>query len=204
MSISYWIEALITLSLPLAVLSWLTFDWMFGDGRLARDADRKEIKAKLKELKKEHKAGGAIKGHFIYRKWMWFGGGFYGLAALWTFVVIESRELIGFLLNFTSPGYFADLPSLAVNFLVSQLGNLLSAALWFAYWANDNGSIVVWALLAYLGYWYGIRMARRFTVAAQQQRLLEYSNALKLKWSGAARQATTASDNDESDVSKGE
>lgn len=98
--------------------------------------------------------------NYVFDRWMWFGSGFYGLAALWTFVVIETIDIFTFI--FTFPGFaklfengiFALITSLIVN----QIGNIVSAFIWFKYWTDD--SIGWWFLIAYLGYMAGMKVAK--------------------------------------------
>ena len=47
----------------------------------------------------------------------------------------------------------------AIEILMNQIGNLISAFVWFGYWAD--GGVVIWLLVAYFGYWIGIELARR-------------------------------------------
>ncbi|MDP6413473.1 MAG: hypothetical protein QGG54_00280 [Gammaproteobacteria bacterium] len=92
---------------------------------------------------------------------MWFGSGFYGLAGLWTFAVIEIGQFFGFIFNF--PGFsvlFGDgLIAFLVDLGLNQLSNVIQAFVWFSYWPSD--SIIIWILVAYLGYWVGVELARR-------------------------------------------
>ena len=91
---------------------------------------------------------------------MYFGRGFYGLAALWTLVVIEVSELIGFVFNFSGlDALFGDgLIAFLFNLAMNQLSNLINAFVWFSYW---DGSMLIWVLVAYAGYLAGIEAARR-------------------------------------------
>ena len=165
------------LGLPLAGLSWFLFARLYLSGDIHRDADRKTIKTRVKSLRSTFKKQRKRQGDFVYDKWMWFGSGFYGLAALWTFVIIELSDLIGFVFN--NPGWaalFADgLLSLAIEVLSNQLANVLSAFLWFGWWETD--SVLFLVLIAWLGYWVGVEAARRglqIPVALWLQKLREF------------------------------
>ena len=163
MSILVWFMAAIKLGMPMAALSWLMFNWLYGAGQLPRDAGHKAIRDRLAELKKHHKTNKSRSGNYLYKQWLFFGGGFYGLAVLWTLLVLEIRELIGFIANFDIPGLFANgIVALIVNFIVSQIGNIVQAFMWFGYWPDGRGGeqIVVWVLVAYAGYLFGIHLAR--------------------------------------------
>ena len=104
---------------------------------------------------------GRSKTRFVYDKWMWFGSGFYGLAGLWTFAVIETLQFLSFVLN---PGAWAtfmnDGPiAFLIRFAFNQLENILQALIWFTYWPSD--SMLLWVLVAFLGYRLGMHWARQ-------------------------------------------
>lgn len=146
----------------MVVLSWLIFTWLYGGGDLDRGADRKSIDAAVKKMKKsfkKQKKGGTA--NYMVGKWMWFGSGFYGLAGLWTFVVIEVLDVSRFILD---PSQFTEslrdgIVSTAIDVLMNQIGNVVTAFVWFSYWSED--SIIPWLIVAYLGYWIGVELARR-------------------------------------------
>lgn len=157
-----FIEATVKLGIPMIVLSWLIFSWLFGDGELDRKADRKSTGKQVKLMKKSFKKkkdGGAA--DYMVEKWMWFGSGFYGLAGLWTFAVIEISDVFRVIFNPSriidtfNGGFVSAIIAIALN----QLSNLVSAFVWFGYWGDDG--VIIWVLVAYLGYWIGVEMARR-------------------------------------------
>ncbi|MFP6840236.1 MAG: hypothetical protein VB962_11770 [Pseudohongiellaceae bacterium] len=161
MSIFDLIEALIKLGLPMVAISWLMFSWLYSSGEIDREADRKAVKLRLKKMKNTFEKKEAHSAGYVYDKWMWFGSGFYGLAALWTFSVIEISDFLSFIFSF--PGFSVLFEDGVIGFFISvalgQLGNLISAFIWFSYWPAD--SILVWILVACLGYWGGVELARR-------------------------------------------
>lgn len=167
-----FLESILKLGLPMAGLSWFLFSRLYNSGDVDRDADRKAIKSQVKSMRAAFKARkkskqekkiktGKSRAEIVYDKWMWFGSGFYGLAALWTFVIIEIADILNFIFN--NPGWavlFGDgLVSLLVNVLLNQIQNILAAFIWFSYW--DVDSIWVLVLIAYAGYWVGVEVARR-------------------------------------------
>ena len=97
------LEALLKLGLPMVLMSWWVYSWLYRTGRLDPQGSRKEhenqLKLMRKQQKKERAAGRKAKldgkqntdpEDFWLQKWMWFGGGFYGMAALWTLLVVEA------------------------------------------------------------------------------------------------------------------
>lgn len=162
MSMSIWIEAALKLGLPMSVLGWLIFNWLYGADQLSREDGHQAIRTRLDEIRKRHKTSKSRHGNYLYKQWIFFGGGFYGLAVLWTLLVIELRELAGFIFNFDLAALMADgFIALVVNVVLSQLGNVVIALLWFAYWSDGTGqAVVAWVFMAYGGYLLGIHFAR--------------------------------------------
>lgn len=155
------IEAWIKLGIPMVVLSWFIFSWLYSEGEIDREASRKAISARIKGMKKSFEKKDEDKPNYVYDKWMWFGSGFYGLAALWSFAVIEISDLFSFIFNF--PGLAALFEDGILGFIIdlalNQVGNIISAFVWFGYWPAE--STLMWVLVAYVGYWAGVEMARR-------------------------------------------
>ena len=154
-------KALFMLGLPVAIMSWVLFSWIFLSGEVERTEKRKEISTRVKKLKTLPSLDGSRGKKYIYEKWAWFGSGFYGLAGLWTLAVIEVSELIGFITNPSGMPSF-DLNSLigmVIEFFIDQLGNIIQAFMWWSYWPAE--SMLVWLAVAYLGYWAGVEAARR-------------------------------------------
>jgi hypothetical protein len=56
-----------------------------------------------------------------------------------------------------------------IGVATEQLGNLISAFLWFNYW---DDSLLVSFLIAYVGYWSGVEAARR-NLDLSRERLFE-------------------------------
>lgn len=142
-------------------MSWLMFNWLYGAGQLPREAGHKAIRDHLDSLRKHHKTSKTRRGNYLYRQWMLFGGGFYGLSVLWTLLVIETLELIGFIVDFDMQALLADgVVAMLISFALAQLGNIVSALLWFGYWPDNGGAVIPWVVMAYAGYLYGIHLAR--------------------------------------------
>ncbi len=155
------LQSIVMLGVPLAALSWFMFSWLFSSGEIDREDNHKVISTRLKKIRKSIAKKEKQNTHYVYDKWMGFGSGFYGLAGLWTFAAIEISQFFSFIFNF--PGFallFEDgIIGFIISFLLNQLGNVISAFIWFTYWPAD--SILIWVLVAYLGYWVGVELARR-------------------------------------------
>ena len=157
-----FLEATIKLGIPMIVLSWIIFTWLYGGGDLDRKANRKSIGLQVKSMKKSFKKkkdGGTA--NYMVEKWMWFGSGFYGLAGLWTFAVIEIIDIVRVILNpsLILESFEDGIVSAVVDIAINQFTNLITAFVWFGYWAD--GGVIIWVLVAYVGYWIGVEVARR-------------------------------------------
>ena len=155
-------EVTTKLGIPMIVLSWIIFAWLYGGGDLDRKSNRKSIATQVKTMKKSFKKkkdGGT--SNYMVEKWMWFGGGFCGLAGLWTFVVTEIAEVIRIIFNpaLLSEAFDDGFVSAVIDLAVNQSSNLVTVFVWFGYWSDDN--VIVSLLVAYVGYWIGVEMARR-------------------------------------------
>lgn len=154
----------------MVALSWFMFTWLFVSAELDRNVNRKSMAGALKKIQKSLRRNGKAgrgRARFLYEKWSWFGSGFYGLAALWTFAVIEIGQFAGFLMDGESWAALTrdGLLGFLISFALNQLGNMLQGLLWFTWWPTE--SILLWFVVAYLGYWTGVELARRSIVPQQ-------------------------------------
>lgn len=163
----------LTLATPVALLAWLLFGRLYARGQLERGLDKKSFKTSMKRIRAESKTN---PGDFLHNRWMKFGGGFYGLAAFWTFACIEITELAGFVVGF--PGLaalFADgVLDFVVSVAVNQLRNLVSALVWVTWWPGKvlGAPPALWFMLAYGGYLCGLQLAQReVTLHSLRERL---------------------------------
>jgi len=156
-------EAALKLGLPVACLSWFVLKQLYARGELDRSHDSKTVAENIKKIRKSRKQNKALPADLVQTKWMQFGGGFYGCAALWTFLIIELNELIDLFSNF--PGFSTlfenGLISLVVSLLINQFTNFITAIVWFGYWSEGSASVAIWMVTAYLGYLAGLTAAKQ-------------------------------------------
>jgi hypothetical protein len=156
-------EAALKLGLPVACLSWFVLKQLYARGELDRSHDSKAVAENIKQIRKARKHNKTPSADLVQTKWMQFGGGFYGCAALWTFLIIELNELIDLFSNF--PGFSTlfenGLISLVVSLLLNQLSNFIAAMIWFSYWTDGGVAIAIWMVTAYLAYLSGMTAARQ-------------------------------------------
>jgi hypothetical protein len=102
----------------------------------------------------------------VLEKWFSFGGGFYGLVALYTWLVIEWNEVWNFLTDLPGIVFSFDLGSLislVISFFIESLMNFITAIAWPMYWMSVAGNPWIWIAVAYGGYWLGIKAAQQAT-----------------------------------------
>lgn len=183
------LRAIIELGLPVAALSWLLFYRLYNRGELARDADHKTIRSSLKQIKTSSKNGDKQADHILHKKWMKFGGGFYGVAALWTLIVIEVSGVVSVIAH-PSRNIESMFEGGVINFIVGwafgQVTTFVQAITWFNWWAGKGQSIVFWFLAAMAGYFAGQELARHET--ALGQRLVDWDWRVQLQtWFGGRK-----------------
>lgn len=171
--LSYFLRAVVELGLPVAALSWILFYRLYSRGELARDADHKTIRSDLKQIRQAHKKSktsshsilNASVDTMLHAKWMKFGGGFYGVAALWTLIVMEAGGIASTIVHPSSlENMFRDgVIGFVVQLLVNQFTTFVQALLWFSWWPGPGKGLFGWAAVAYVGYLAGLNIARHET-----------------------------------------
>ena len=144
------------------MMSFVLLYWSLHRGHVAHGDSMKDLQTELKQLKKSHKKSSGKTGDPIYNKWMKFGGGFYGVVAIMTLIVIEWADIKG-LWQAGFPGLDNLLSiSTLINILVEQFKNFIVAISWPVYWMNeiDSNQEWLWFVAAYAGYSGGTHLAR--------------------------------------------
>lgn len=163
------IAALFKLVLPVAILTYVMVSWALENGHLKENGKIRDLKKDMKALSKD-KSKEKQKQNAIHRQWTKFGGGFYGIVALYTFGLVEWQELRSFIANFG--GFVAFIKQLGletiIQIFIEGLKNFITAIAWPFYWMSEFGSgqFWVWGGMAYGAYWLGARYAQR--MAAKQ------------------------------------
>ncbi len=124
-------------------------------------------KAGMKQIKQDMKEQRWSLQRVMMSKWVDFGGGFYGVMAVLTYVVVEFREVVDFMTS--EETVVATLTSLGigdlVNFFINSLMNFITAIAWPAYWIRkvEGHSVWVWFVVVYFGYVCGQFFAKNMT-----------------------------------------
>ena len=163
--LSELLHATFQIGLPVAALSWLLFYRLYSRGVLARDADRKAIGESLKTIRKGEKESKAKSDSLFHGKWMKFGGGFYGIAAVWTLIYIEVSGVVGAVVH---PSVVLDvfhngMGDFIAQQISGQIATLVDAAIWFTWWPGRGHHPIVWIGVAYVAYIAGLKLARHET-----------------------------------------
>ena len=155
--------ALFMAGLPVAVTAWFLAWWALRNGYLDSVEGVKDIEREVKRLAKDKER--SKQADPVHRKWLALGGGFYGVVAFLTWVVIEARDLWGFFQSFEGFSAFLDALSLQtlIGLFIEALMNTFFALAWPVYWMQDfrGNYLWLWFIAAYAGYWAGSQLAIR-------------------------------------------
>jgi hypothetical protein len=162
------IQAILFVGIPVGVFSFLMIYFSYHKGYLSTDIELKDV------FKKNSTSGSSLsRKHkkellFLHSKWVTFGGGFYGLIALLTFIVIELTQVFNFLFSITGWQSITALFSIdtLIAMIIDSITNMVQAALWFRYWPDkfNTDNYIVWILIAYIAYRFAEKYAMRYTV----------------------------------------
>lgn len=165
----FW--ALFLVGVPVGVFTLALVWWALQGGHFKESLDTgaliREIKAMSRNNKKKKKNGAeeaAITLHPLQKKWARFGGGFYGIVAFFTYIVVEVREIFTMIMHLG--GFIEFIKQLdfdvIIQMFVQALMNFISAMVWPFYWMKriDTDQVWVWFVMAYAGYWAGLKLAQ--------------------------------------------
>ncbi len=159
------LRALLLAGIPIAFLSYYLIHWAFKRGLpvkkdktdKSQESDDNNAKNKKKKAKREKT------GNLAYDKWALFGGGYYGIMALATWLHVEILDIYRAFSAFESLSHFLD--SISVHFfiglIIEAITNLITAFVWFTYWDDviAMDSPLLWLAVSYLAYFAGERLA---------------------------------------------
>jgi len=162
------VKAIFYAGFPIGIFSFLMVFYAYKKGYLSPEMT---IKTAFKDkhnddrqLSKKNKKSLV----FFHSKWITFGGGFYGLIALVTFIYIELKQIFEFLINATGLQSFLDLFSISafIGMFIDSIMNMIKAAIWFTYWPRvfEMSNFFIWVLIAYLGYRVGANLAQKYAL----------------------------------------
>ena len=171
--ISEFFRAVFFAGIPVGLVSCGLVWWAIRSEYLEKTTSLKALEKGVSQLSKAQSKKNKNKGvaskklNPVHHKWMKFGGGFYGVVALMTFVIVELGEIASFFGNFSENiGLFSRLSlDLVINFFIDSVMNFVTAIAWPWYWMQtiDSSDFWVWFLAAYGGYWIGAKAALRIS-----------------------------------------
>jgi len=168
----FW--ALLLVGVPVCAFTVALVFWVLKGTHFKKSLDpialRRDINALTQSKKKKKKDKDADKEeaktlHPLQKKWSKFGGGFYGIVAFFTYIVVEMIEIITSIANIG--GFISFIKQLnfdvIVQMFVQALMNFVTAIAWPAYWLKriDTDQVWIWFLMAYAGYWVGLRLVEK-------------------------------------------
>ena len=149
--------------IPVALASFALTWWALRNEYLDSVVDISELEEQIKLQRKDKK--NRKKHDPIHNKWLAFGGGFYGVVAMLTYIVVELREVRDFFLKFESiSAFFSGISfDMLIDLIIDSFMNFILAIAWPWYWLSEIAGphIWVWFVMAYGGYWTGTRLALR-------------------------------------------
>ena len=161
------IWALVLVGVPIALFTLAIVWWSLQRGHFKEALDTKALEREIKALSRNNKKSKTEvsgKQHPVQKKWAKFGGGFYGIVAFFTYLVVEITEIATMIANF---GGFIDFlkhidVGLIINIFVEAFINFITAMVWPLYWLKriDTDQTWVWFVIAYAGYWAGLKLAQ--------------------------------------------
>jgi len=158
---------------PVALFTLAIVFWALQRGHFKESLDIKALEREMKAMSKNNKKNknnkssnteDSSKLHPVQKKWAEFGGGFYGIVAFFTYIVIEVREIITMIISF---GGFIDFLKqldigVIIDIIIEAVTNFVAAMIWPLYWMEriDMDQPWIWFVMAYAGYWVGLKMAQ--------------------------------------------
>ncbi|MBT8049463.1 MAG: hypothetical protein HKN57_14870 [Xanthomonadales bacterium] len=161
--ISEFFIALVKAGLPVGLASYGLVWWALRNDYLSPAGTIKSFEQEAKKRRKDKNR--KKEGDTLHRKWLAFGGGFYGVVGLLTYALVELREIRDFVAQL---GGFMELIrnisfDLFVELFIDALQNFIVAIAWPAFWLGEirSNHIWIWFLVAYGAYWAGTQLALR-------------------------------------------
>jgi len=169
------VRAIIYAGLPVLIFTFLMVYYAYYKGYLTSDVSIRDVFKDKKNTDKKLSKANKKSLLFLHSKWMSFGGGFYGLVSLLTFIYIELDQMVKFLINATGWQSFLDLLTFnaIISMILESFMNMIKAFLWFRYWPDvfDMESMIIWFIVAYLAYRFGTYLAQRYVVHLEKKAL---------------------------------
>lgn len=159
------IWAVVLVGLPITLFTLAIVWWGMRNGHFADIKDSKALGLELKALSKLKNEPEKDTRDLIYKKWGKFGGGFYGIVAFFTYIVIELTEIATMVINIG--GLWDFITHLSIGIIISifikAIINFVVAMVWPLYWMRQIDTNQTWMffIAAYGGYVLGLKLAQQ-------------------------------------------
>lgn len=156
------IKAILIAGLPVALISYYLIMLTRKKTQL-KSTNAKQLKKELQTIVIQHDNQEPFWQSMLQKKFIKFGGGFYGILTLITYLHIEIHQLIQFVGNFSGfEGMFeSGILSFIIGLIIEAVTNLVTAFMWPVYWPEflPIGSLWVWLIVAVVGHTIATRYA---------------------------------------------
>ena len=159
------IWAVVLVGVPITSFTLAIVWWGLRNGHFEEINDSKELGRELKKIAKGKIDPENDNRDFIQKKWAKFGGGFYGVVAFFTWLVVEIREIFDMIVNIG--GLWAFLKQINIGVIIelfiSAITNFVTAMVWPVYWMKriDTNQVWMFFMAAYGGYVLGMKLAQQ-------------------------------------------
>ena len=161
----FW--ALLMVGVPIAAFTLALVWWALQGGHFQEVLDTRALQREIKAMSKKNKKNPGKDSdtrHPVQKKWAKFGGGFYGIVAFFTYIVVEVIEITTMITNY---GGFVDFLrqldiGVIISVLIEAITNFITAMIWPIYWMDriDTDQTWIWFVIAYAGYLAGLKLAQ--------------------------------------------
>lgn len=145
------LKAIFLAGLPIAVISYYLVLLTSKNTTLV-SKNSKQLKQELKTVTIENNEEDHFVKKAVQKKFLKFGGGFYGVLTFITYIHIEIMQIIDFIRSFSGFQNFIDSIgfSMIINFFLEAIMNLIQAFMWPMYWYKylPIGSFWIWIIAA--------------------------------------------------------
>ncbi len=145
------IKAVLLAGFPIALISYYLITLTSKKTQL-KSTNAKQLKEELKTIEIKHDMQEPFWQSMLQKKFIKFGGGFYGILTLITYLHIEIYQLIRFVGNFSGfEGMFeSGILRFIIGLVIEAVMNLVTAFMWPVYWSEflPIGSLWVWLIVA--------------------------------------------------------
>jgi len=157
--------AVVLVGLPITLFTLAIVWWGLRNGHIDEMDDHKELERELKKMAKGKIEPENDNRDLIQKKWAKFGGGFYGIVAFFTWLVVELREIADMIMNIGGLWEFIKHLDFGViiQMFIAAITNFVTAMVWPVYWMKriDSDQIWMFFIAAYGGYVLGLKLAQQ-------------------------------------------